>query len=137
MSFLVDTNVISELRKKRVNPRVLKWFKDLADDEIFLSVLTIGEIRRGIRRIQARDSKQASALNSWLTQLTTGYEQRILPVDRAVAEEWGNLPMHDAVPVIDGLIGATARVHGLTVATRNVKDISRTGALWINPFEPQ
>ena len=96
--------------QKRPNPQVLEWFLGLADDEIFLSVLTIGEIRRRIRRLQARDSRQASALNSWLTQLTTGYENRILAVDRSVAQEWGSLPMHDAVPVIDGLIGATQPV---------------------------
>jgi predicted nucleic acid-binding protein len=137
VSFLIDTNIVSELRKKKANSLVLEWFSNLVDDDVFLSVLTIGEIRRGIQRIHGRDPRQASALNSWLTTLTDSYSERILPIDRKVVEEWGKLPGHDTVPVIDALIGATARVHGLTVATRNVKDISRTGAICINPFEPQ
>ena len=135
MSFLIDTNVVSELRKKRqANTLVFDWFSKLSDSDIFLSVLTVGELRRGIERIRVRDTKQAAALNSWLTGLIASYGDRILPIDLNVATEWGNLPSRDTLPVIDALIGATARCYGLTVATRNLKDISRTGAVCINPF---
>ena len=138
MSFLIDTNVVSELRKKKLcNPRVAAWFGGIGDETLFLSVLTVGEIRRGVERIRARDSRQASALNSWLAVLIEQFGDRILPIDQAVADEWGRLPGRDNLPVIDALIGATARVHGLTVATRNIKDVSRTGALCLKPFESQ
>ena len=138
MSFLIDTNIVSELRKKQeAHPLVLDWFSKLSDGDIFLSVLTIGELKRGIERIRARDTRQAAVLNSWLTGLVSSFGEQILPIDLNVAEEWGLLPARDTLPVIDALIGATARVYGLTVATRNIKDISRIGAACVNPFEPQ
>ena len=90
MSFLIDTNVISEVRKAdRCDARVARWFGGLDDDEIFLSVLTIGEIRRGIDNIQRRDARSAAALNRWLRGLVESFQNRILMVDRSVAEEWG------------------------------------------------
>lgn len=137
MSYLVDTNVISELRKgSRCHPRVAAWFEDLEDGEIFLSVLTIGEIRRGIESIRRRDGEAAATLGSWLEELVTLHTERILPVDRLVAEEWGRLSVPDPVPVVDGLLAATARVHELTLATRNVDDVSATGADLLDPFDP-
>jgi predicted nucleic acid-binding protein len=136
LSFLIDTNVVSELRKKkRANRLVLDWFSKLSDSDIFLSVLTISELKRGIERMSVRDPRQAAVLNSWLTGLVASFGDRILPIDLNVATEWGSLPSRDTLPVIDALIGATARCYGLTVATRNLKDISRTGAVCMNPFE--
>ncbi len=140
MSYLVDTNVLSELRKgRRCDSQVSQWFARLSDEEVFLSVLTVGEIRRGIERIRRRDARSARVLDAWLRRLTTEHRERILPVDEAVAEEWGrlNVPNPNPVPVVDGLMAATARVHGLTLATRNVKDIARTGVACVNPFEPE
>ena len=135
MSYLVDTNVISELRKgKRCDRNVTAWFERVDDDEIFLSVLTIGELRRGIERIRKRDQKSAAALNGWLRNVVDSFHDRILPVDRAVAEEWGRLNVPDPLPVIDGLLAATAKVHGLSVVTRNTKDISRSSVSCLNPF---
>ena len=136
MSYLIDTNVIFELRKgRRCNPHVASWFSGVAEDEIFLSVLTIGEIRRGIERIQTRDSKGASALNRWLKAITETFTDRILPVDQAVAEEWGRINVPNPLPVIDSLLAATARIHGLSLVTRNTKDVARTGVDCLNPFD--
>jgi toxin FitB len=101
-----------------------------------LSVLTIGEIRRGVERIRRRDAKSARALEAWLRRLVAEHSDRILPIDEAVAEEWGRLGVPDPIPVIDGLLAATARVHGLTFATRNQKDVMRTGVPYVNPFAP-
>lgn len=137
MSFLVDTNVLSELRKgRRCNPLVSRWFAGVPDDEVFLSVLVIGEVRRGIERIRRRDARSARALDGWLRRLLEGHRDRILSIDEAVAEEWGRLNVPDPIPVVDGLMAATAQVHGLTLATRNVRDVARTGVSCVNPFEP-
>ena len=137
MSYLLDTNVISELRKgDRADPNVVVWFSGLADEEILLSVLTIGEIRRGIESIRLRDSDAAAALDGWLHQLVAQHRDRILPIDQPIAGEWGRLNVPDPLPVVDGLLAATAKVRGLILATRNVKDIERTGARFINPFVP-
>jgi predicted nucleic acid-binding protein len=137
VKFLVDTNIIAELRKgARTNARVRAWFAELDSDAIVLSVLTIGEIRRGIDNVRRRDAPAARALERWLQRLIADYQDRILPVDVAVAEEWGRLNVPDPIPVIDGLLAATARIHGLTLATRNTKDAARTGVQVVNPFEP-
>lgn len=136
MSYLIDTNVISELRKgKRANPTLVSWFGGLADDEVFLSALTLGEIRRGIESIRRRDSAAASALESWLGRIAEAHRDRIVPVDRAIAEEWGRMNAPDPLPVVDGLLAATAKVSGLTLATRNTGDIARSGVSFLNPFD--
>ena len=136
MSYLIDTNVISELRKgRRCNRSVADWFAAIPEDEVFLSVLTIGELRRGISLLQRRDKEAAAALNRWLLGLADASQDRILGVDRAIAEEWGRMNSPNPLPVIDSLIAATAKVHGLTVATRNTIDIARTGVICVNPFE--
>lgn len=136
MSYLLDTNVVSELRKgERANSNVSSWFARLADDEIYLSVLTIGEIRRGIEAVRRRDPDAAAALDSWLAHLSEAHRDRILLVDRAIAEEWGRMNVPDPLPVVDGLLTATAKVVGLTLVTRNVADIERTGVQLLNPFE--
>ena len=136
MSFLLDTDVISELRKgERADSNVLEWFSTLEDEEILLSVLTIGEIRRGIESIRLRDRDAAAALDGWLHRLVAQYGDRILPVDQSIADEWGRFNVPDPIPVIDGLLAATAKIHGLTLATRNVRDVGRTGVRLVNPFE--
>lgn len=135
MSYLLDSNILSELRKReRADPRVREWFAGIDDAELFLSVLTLGEIRRGIESIHRRDRPRALALNRWFHALVTGYETRILLVDQKVAEEWGRMNAVATLPAIDSLLAATARVNGLTVVTRNTKDITRTGVPCLNPF---
>jgi toxin FitB len=135
LSYLLDTNVISELRKgERADQGVRAWFSELADEEIFLSVLTIGEIRRGIESIRRRDPDAATALDSWLARVVEAHRDRIIGIDRAIAEEWGRLNVPDPLPVVDGLLAATAKVTGLTLATRNVSDVAGAGVEVFNPF---
>ena len=136
MSYLLDTNVLSELRKgPRCNTHVAVWFAPVPDDEIYLSALVIGEIRRGIERLRSRDPRAAAALEGWLTQVITGYRGRILAVDQVVAEEWGRMTAIRPLSTVDCLLAATAKVYGLTLVTRNVTDIAATGVTYLNPFE--
>ena len=136
MSYLLDTNVISELRKgTRANEAVRRWYAGVPDEDIFLSVLVIGELRRGVESLRRRDVAAGTALDSWLKRVAKDHADRILPVTTAIAEAWGRFNVPDPLPVIDSLIAATAHVHRLVVATRNVRDIGRTGVPVINPFE--
>lgn len=135
MSYLLDTNVISELRKgERADQGVKAWFTKLDEEEIFLSVLTVGEIRRGIESIRRRDLDAATALDSWLARVVEAHRDRIIGLDRAIAEEWGRLNVPDPLPVVDGLLAATAKVTGLTLVTRNIVDVESTGVAVLNPF---
>jgi predicted nucleic acid-binding protein len=137
VSYLLDSNIVSELRKReRANAGVREWFEGVDDAELFLSVLTLGELRRGIESIHGRDRLRALALNRWFHALVTDYEERILVVDRKVAEQWGRMNAGATLPTIDSLLAATAHVHDLTVVTRNTKDIARTGVPCLNPFKP-
>ncbi|HVA77921.1 MAG TPA: type II toxin-antitoxin system VapC family toxin [Candidatus Binataceae bacterium] len=134
--YLIDTNVISEVRKgRRCDPRVAAWYGRVQDDELFLSVLVIGEIRQGIERLRARDLRRARALEDWLDELLAGFGERILKIDDRVAQAWGRLCARGNFPVVDTLMAATAQTHGLTLVTRNLRDIERTGVRCLNPFE--
>lgn len=135
MSYLLDTNVISELRKgRRADKNVTSWFAGLADEEVFLSVLTIGEIRRGIESVRRRDPDAAAALDRWLALVSEAHGDRVIPIDRAITEEWGRMNVPDPLPVVDGLLAATARVLGLTLVTRNIADVEGTGVELLDPF---
>lgn len=138
MSLLLDTNVVSELRKRsRMHPRVRAWFEGVHDGDVHLSVLVVGELRRGIERVRARDAKQAASLERWLHRLTRDHSDRILPVDRRVADEWGRFFAVRSGSPIDLLMAATARVHELVLVTRNTPRVAWTGVACLNPFEPQ
>jgi predicted nucleic acid-binding protein len=135
LSYLVDTNVISELRKaERGHPGVVRWASSIDPASLHTSVLVIGEIRRGIELKRRNDAAQAAALDLWLDRVRAGLGPRILPVDERIATLWGRLGIPDALPAIDGLIAATALVHGLTVVTRNRDDLARAGVTILNPF---
>lgn len=136
MTYLLDTNVVSELRKRKPDPRVLAWYEGVASAELFLSVLTIGEIRLGIERLRRKDELQAELLEQWLRGLHAAYRDHLIDVDADVAEEWGRLSAPDQLPVIDGLLAASARIHGCILVTRNIADIAPSGASVLNPFEP-
>jgi len=136
LSYLLDTNIISELRKReRGNAGVVRWAASVDPVELYTSVLVVGEIRHGIELKRRSDPTQAAALESWLEQLRVGLGARILAVDERVADTWGRLGVPDPLPAIDGLIAATALVHGLTVVTRNLGDLKKSGAQTLNPFE--
>jgi toxin FitB len=136
VSYLLDTSIVSEIRKgSRADKAVMTWFSDVNDEDLYLSVLVLGELRQGVERLRARDLASAERLDRWLHRLAEGYEGRILLVDERVAQVWGRLNVPDPLPAIDGLLAATAVVHDLTLATRNTRDVARTGARLFNPFE--
>jgi predicted nucleic acid-binding protein len=135
MGFLIDTNILSEVQKgDRADSGVRAWYDSVDARDLYLSVLVIGEIRQGIDRLHRRDPVQAERLAQRLDAIKTDFSERILPVCAAVAERWGRNNVPDALPAIDGLLAATAQVHGLTLVTRNVKDVERSGVSLLNPF---
>ncbi len=134
MSFLLDTNVLSELRRPAPDAGVAAWFDSVDSRQLYLSVLTIGEIRQGICRLYRCDRAQATVFDRWVEGLLRAYSDRVVPVTAEVAEEWGRLNVPDPVPVVDGLLAATAKVHGWTLVTRNIGDVANPGARLLNPF---
>ncbi len=136
--FLLDTNVVSEFRKIKsglADANVASWAGRVRPSDLYLSVITIHELELGILLLDRRDSKQAGVLRLWLVQhVLTAFEGRILPVDTAVALRSAQLHVPDPRPLKDGLIAATAQVHGLTVVTRNVGDFAGTGVGVLNPW---
>ncbi len=136
MNCLIDTNVISEIRKgKRCNRNVARWYERIADESLYLSVLVLGEIRKGVEKIRARDPAQALAIENWLLAVDKAFSGRVLAVDRLVADEWGRLDAGRPLPVIDGLLAATARIHRMTLVTRNTADIAGLDISLLNPFK--
>jgi len=136
--FLLDTNVISELVKPKPDDKVLRWVGEADESILFLSVLTLGEIRNGVQRLRA--GRRRGRLESWLqVDLPLRFQDRILPIDAAIADRWGTLSAIAAakgkvVPVVDGLLAATALHHNLTLVTRNSSDVSGTGVPTVNPW---
>lgn len=136
MTYLLDTNVLSETRKRQPAAGVTDWIAATPPEGLHVSVLTLGEIQQGITRIRERgDDEQADVLERWLRDVERGFADRILPVTLPVASAWGRQQHTQPLPVIDGLIAATAKVNGLTVVTRNAKDFERSGVQVLNPFE--
>jgi toxin FitB len=136
VTYLLDTNVLSEARRPHGNAQVRAWLASVPGDHLHLSVLTVGEIRLGIERLRRRDPAQAAVFETWLSALHRNYAERLLPVSAEIAEEWGRLNVPNPVPTVDGLLAATARVHGFTLVTRNSADVVRTGVRLLDPFEP-
>ena len=135
MSYLLDTNVISEVRRRSPNPGVRSWFEQAAGEDLFLSVLVLGEIRQGIERLRVRDREQADVFERWLETLQQDFRDRLLPISAAVAEAWGGLNAPSPLPVIDSLLAATALVHGLTFVTRDTSTLEKTGVTLLDPWE--
>ncbi|MBI1919785.1 MAG: type II toxin-antitoxin system VapC family toxin [Geobacter sp.] len=139
MRYLLDTCLISELVRPKPHAGVVRWLDSRDEHTLYLSVLTIGELRKGISKLQDGDRKEA--LKEWVDNaLADRFEGRILPVDLDVASAWGELQGEaesrvTKLPVMDSLIAATAQVHNLEVVTRNVRDLERCGARVFNPWE--
>jgi predicted nucleic acid-binding protein len=132
VSYLVDTNVLSEARRR--SAQATAWLRAVDPASLFLSVITVGEIARGVAVRERTDPVAAAALGRWLDGLRRLYADRILAVDDAVATAWGHLRARRSFPVPDGLIAATARVHNLTLVTRNVADFAEAGVDVVNPW---
>ncbi len=136
MSYLIDTNIISEVRKgARCDVRVSTWYASIADQDIFLSTLVLGEIRKGVELVRPRDPAKAAALERWLRDVKAAFDGRVLGIDDAVADQWGRMNAIRPVPAIDGVLAATAQTHGLTLVTRNDADVAGLGADVLNPFK--
>jgi toxin FitB len=131
--YLVDTNVLSEAR--RGSPQAQCWFRSVDPSAVYLSVITLGEIMKGVALRQRTDARAAASLRAWLERLRLDHADRILPVTDAVALEWGRLIAQHPRPILDGLIAATASVYGKTVVTRNAGDFADTGVPVINPWQ--
>ena len=135
MKYLLDTNVVSEIRKQdRADAGVREWLAGVRGDDLALSVLVLGEIRLGILRLTRRDPEAAGHLTAWLGRVERSYRGRVLGVDEPVVEVWARLNVERSRSVVDSLLGATAIVHGLTLVTRNVDDLEGTDVPMLNPF---
>jgi predicted nucleic acid-binding protein len=138
VSWLLDTNVVSEVRKgERTDAGVRAWWDRTPDHEMFTSVLVLGEVRRGIESARRRDEVKGVAIEQWLLRLIETFGDRVIPIDARIADRWGALDVPDRLPVVDGLLAATALVHDLTLVTRNVRELERTGVRSLDPFDPR
>jgi predicted nucleic acid-binding protein len=136
MAFLLDTNVLSELRQgARCHPGVRAWLEAQTSDDLFVSVLAFAEIRDGVEGLRPRDPRQAARLEAWLGQTLAQFGGRILPVTPEIAERWGRLRLAQPLPDFDRLIAATALEHGLDLVTRNLRDFERAGVTVVNPWQ--
>jgi toxin FitB len=135
--YLLDTSVISEVGKgKQSDPHVATWFDSMRPESLCISALVIGEIRAGVEKLRAREAERATAFERRLVMIVDLFADRIIGIDRRIAERWGRLNARRKQPAVDALIAATALVHGLVVVTRNVRDFAATGVQILNPFEP-
>jgi len=135
VSFLLDTNIISELTRKRPNPKVIAWLQSIPATDLFLSVITLGEIRKGIELKRLVSPQDGARLEAWLQTVALRYRSRILNFDEEAADRWGRImAAHPTVPVEDGQLAATALRHGLTLVTRNLRHVAQTGVAHFDPF---
>jgi predicted nucleic acid-binding protein len=138
MRYLLDTNIVSEINKRTPNPGVLQWFDDTEGADLFLSVITLGEICKGIEQLRRRnpmnDEGRAARLEQALNALRDAYRGRFLPISDAIAEGWGRMCAVYPNHAVDNLLSATAKIHGMTLVTRNIRDVEIHGIAHLNPF---
>jgi predicted nucleic acid-binding protein len=132
--YLLDTNVVSETRKTRADSGVTAFLAAAEATGLYLSVLTLGELRKGVAMKRRNDPAAADRLAAWVDDIETLFADRLLPVDASVARRWGEMSATGPFPVIDALIAATALLHGLTLVTRNTRDVAATGVLLLDPW---
>jgi predicted nucleic acid-binding protein len=135
--YLLDTNVISETRKSRADGGVIDFLSAADEARLFVSVLTLGELRKGVAAKRRTDPAAADQLGTWVDGIETIFADRVLPVDGVTARRWGELSANRSLPVIDTLIAATAISHGLTLVTRNTRDVETVGVPVVNPWQPR
>lgn len=132
--YLLDTNVVSEVRKSRPAPVVVDWLRSAPSDAMWVSVLTLGELRRGAASLFERDEVRAAAIVGWIDRLEDQFGDRVIDVDRGVMRAWAALPRNRTLPAIDSLLVATAASRGLALVTRNVRDVAGLGVDIIDPW---
>jgi predicted nucleic acid-binding protein len=132
--YLLDTNVISETRKAKADAGVIAFLSAAETAGLFLSVLTLGELRKGVAAKRRTDPGAADQLGAWVDGIETTFADRVLPIDVATVQRWGELSANRSLPVIDTLIAATAISHGLTLVTRNTRDVESTGVPLVDPW---
>lgn len=133
--YLLDTHVVSETRKSRADRGVIAFLSAAEPAGLFLSVLTLGELRKGVAASRRTDPGTADQLGAWVDGIETTFADRVLPIDAATARHWGELCANRSRPVIDTLIAATAIRHGLTLVTRNTRDVASTGVPLVDPWQ--
>jgi predicted nucleic acid-binding protein len=134
--YLLDTNVVSELRKPRPHGGVIAWIQSVPDNELFISALTLGELQAGVERIRQQDGEKAASIEAWVEQLSESYE--VIFMDGSMFRDWARLMAGRSDHLLeDAMIAATARVRGLIVATRNVRDFRSFAVKVLNPFTPK
>ncbi len=135
MSFLLDTNVVSETRKRVPDGNVMAWLQRTDQKDLFVSVLTLGELAKGVAKLAKSDPVAASSLGRWLGGIVELFSDRIVAVDTPIAFAWGRLNADRSLPAIDSLLAASALVRGLTLVTRNVKHVEATGVALLDPWQ--
>jgi hypothetical protein len=135
LTYLLDTNVVSETRRRVPDANVLYWLGRVDQNDLHISVLTLGEIKKGIEKRRASDAIAAASLDHWLRGLEVMFADHIIPIDATIAMTWGELAARETLPVIGSLIAATAKARDLTVVSRNVSDIARAGVAVIDPWQ--
>lgn len=136
MKYLIDTNVFSEIQRGiACDERVHSWWESCKPQDLFLSVLVIGEVQRGISKLEREDPRCAREYQRWLNSGLQLFAGRILSIDIRVASLWGKITSGRSLPVIDSLLAATALCHNMVLVTRNVRDVQDTGVQFLNPFE--
>lgn len=134
LGYLLDTNVLSETRKLRADPRAMSFVAAADTEALFVSVLTLGELRKGVEAKRRSDADAALRIGAWVDGIEATFADRLLPVSIEIANRWGLISADRSRPVIDTLIAATAMVHGLTLATRNTIDFEGIGLSLVNPW---
>lgn len=132
--FLVDTNVVSEPRRPKPDLNVLRWFNQIDQADVFISVLTLGELARGSAKARRRDANAGLRLQRWIDEVHADFGNRIIDVDWHIAARWGELMASRTLPVVDCLLAATALAHDMTLVTRNTRDVRDTGVRMLNPW---
>jgi len=136
LKYLLDTNVISEVQKGRsAHSAVRKWWSETNIEDIYTSVMVLGEIRQGVERLRIRDPRRAVEIENWLQSITASMGTRLLVVNQKIADTWGRMGKNRSLPLVDSILAATAVAHNLTLVTRNIKDIQGTGVNYLNPFD--
>lgn len=137
MRYLLDTNILSETRKPHPDERLLAWLDGVDQKDLFVSVLTLGELAKGIAKMRRRDPRAADSLERWRLGILELFDDRLIPVDSEIATLWGELSVDRSRPAIDTLLAATAKARGLAFVTRNTKDMAGTGVKLVDPIHPK